>query len=618
VMPPGFSFPNHADAWAPARIRERRDNAFLRVVVRLRPGTPLETLRAQLQAIVSSVGADRMPVVHVQPLLSSMVGDVRFSLLVFLGAVVCVLLIACANVANLLLARAATRPKEMAIRTALGASRARIIRQLLAESLVLAGIGGAIGLLLASALVEIFLAFAPSNIPRLDGPMVDWRVLTFAAALAIATGILFGLAPALRGSRPDLNGALQEGGARVAGSPARNRLRKVLVAGEIALALVLLIGAGLLIKSFVQLRQTPVGFDPSGVLLASVTLPESSYPTTAHVQTFFRDALERLAALPDVGAVGVVNAAPLSDNGVRISGSLTLDGDPAERRGRWGRKIAASGGYFRAAGIPVTRGRLFDDRDTRAGPSVAVVSEGLARALWPGADPIGKRLSVGFSGEPMREVIGVVADVKHDAIEEPLLPAVYQPYDQVSERTRWRLGEMTFVIRSSAPAERVVGNVRAALAQIDPAVPVYDIATAATAVAKRSADPRFYTFLLGSFSVVALMLAGAGIYGLIAYSVRQRTHEIGIRIALGASRSAIVRLIVREGMAPVAAGTIFGLAGAFAVTRTLSGFVYRVSVTDPQTFGTIVVFLVGVALAASYVPARRATDVDPIVALRQE
>jgi putative ABC transport system permease protein len=624
VMPEGFTFPNRADAWVPATINVRRDNAYLQVVARLRPGVTREAANAEVQAITTDVDRQQAAgsaktIVAVTPLQQFITGDMRAPLLTFLGAIGFVLLIACANVANLLLARGATRPKELAIRAALGASRARVIRQLITESLVFALAGGALGLVLAAWLTRAFVAFAPGAIPRLNEVGLDGRVLAFTALLSLATGVLFGLGPAFRGSRTELNAALQEGGARVAGSVARNRLRRLLVAAEVALALVLLIGSGLLVKSFVELRQTPLGFDPSGTMTASLTLPDAEYPTVARMQAYYAAALQRLEALPDVRAVGIVSAAPLHRTGARVSGGIAVEGEPTERDITT-RKIAISGGYFRAAGIPLLKGRTFDDRDTAASAKVLIVSESLANTLWPNQNPIGRRLNIGFGGEQgiLREVVGVVADVKHDAIEEPSLSALYQPYQQVIERQRWRVSEMTFIVRTANAPQAVASALRATLAQIDPALPVYSVASTVDVVAMRTADPRFYTLLLGSFALLALALAVAGIYGVIAFSVSQRTHELSIRMALGASARNVIGLILADGMAPVVAGTLLGLLGAFALTRTLSRFLYQVSVTDTSTFLAICLLLTMVGLLACYVPARRATRLDPVEALRRE
>jgi putative ABC transport system permease protein len=623
VMPEGFSFPGDAEAWVPADLRERRDNAYLRVIARLRPeATPAQAL-TELQLINHRIyrtapDGREEPTIGVRPLHDYVVGDIRPSLFVFLGAVGFVLLIACANVANLLLAQAATRPKELAVRAALGASRRRIVRQLLTESLVLSTLGGALGLVLGFWLLKTLVALAPSDIPRIDAIGIDRWVLGFTLLLSLTTGVLFGLAPMVRASSPDLISALQEGGARVSGSVERNRLRKILVVGEVSLAMILLIGAGLLIKSFVELRQTPIGFDPGKTLTATVTVPHSTYPTAARARAYFQAALERIAGLPDVRAVGIVNALPLGRDGARINGDFRVDGEPKERRGSWGRKLAVGGDYFRAVGIPILKGRPFDERDTEEAPCVMVVTESVARRVWSDDDPLGHRITIGFSKEPWCEVVGVAGDAKYDDVGERQAPGLYLPYRQVSDKGRWFLAEMSFVVRTGGAPEDVAAGLRSALAQVDKDLPLYSVASMNDVIAARVTDPQFYTLLLASFSVIALVLAAAGIYGLISYSITQRTHEIGVRIALGARSSDVLRMIIGEGMLLAAVGAAIGLGGAFAFTRLLTRFLYQVSVTDQRTFLSLPLLLCGVALLACYLPARKAMRVDPTIALRRE
>jgi putative ABC transport system permease protein len=623
VMPGGFNFPNESEAWVPATVNDQRDNAFLVVIARLRRGATQAEAQSVLQTVAdridSRIGNSGVPTrVAVLSLHERLVGGVRQSLLTFLAAVAFVLLIACANVANLLLARAAARPKELAIRAALGAGRSRIVRQLLTESIVLSVIGGTCGLLVAAWLVRGFVRFGPSDIPRLASVALDGWALGFTLVLSLVTGLLFGVLPVVRASKPDLIASLQEGGGRTTGNIGRSRLGKLLVAGEVFLALVLLIGAGLLMRSFIELRKTSLGFEPRGSLTASVTLPPAAYPTSAHAAAFYRESLERLRALPSMQAAGIISAPPLGRTGARISGDITVEGEAGERHGVMPRKLAASGDYFRAAGIPLHRGRLFDDRDTSEAPAVLIISESLARQLWPGGDPIGKRLSLGWRGEGFRTVIGVVGDVKHDDVRERMRAAVYQAYSQVADGRRWMVGEMTFIVRTTLPPEESARSVRAALAEVDPAVPLYGVAGVPAVLSARVANPRFYTLLLGSFSLLALVLAAAGIYGVVAYSVSQRTREISIRMALGATRSSVRRLVLGEGMTPVVAGSLLGLLGAYALTGTLSSFVYQIRVTDPLTFVLIWLLLACVALVACAVPAWRATRIDPVSALRRE
>jgi putative ABC transport system permease protein len=623
VMPDGFNFPNEAEVWLPAALSARRDNAFLRVIARLQAGATEAQAQAELAAIASRLEQEfpqtnRGVGVNLVPLQAHVVGDVRTSLFVFLGAVSFVLLIACANVANLLLARAAGRQPEMAIRMALGASRWRIVRQLLTESLLLALLGGGLGLLLALWGLNLLVAVAPQEIPRLNAIVVDRWVLGFTLLISILTGIIFGLAPALQSSKPDLNTALKDGGRRTTGSTFRHRLRSLLVIAEVSLALVLLIGAGLLLKSFTRLRETSLGFNPDHVLTASVTLPESSYPKTAQVKAYYQQSLARLAARPEVQAVGIVSALPLGKNGARIQGDLTVEGEAAARDGVMASKLAIGADYFQAMGIPLLKGRLFDERDTEISAGVLIISESLARNLWPDEDALGKRLNIGFSGETWREAVGVVGDVRQDEVGAPLAQAIYQPVLQVADSRRWMLSDMTFVARTTTAPQGFAADLRSELQAVDKDLPLYDIAVMQQVIAQKVADPRFYTLLLGGFSTLALILAAAGIYGLIAYSVSQRTHEIGIRMALGAQAGDVVKLVVAQGMKLVLMGLVSGLAGAYALTRVLEGFLYQVSVTDPTTFALLALLLAVVALLACYLPARRATKVDPMTALRYE
>jgi putative ABC transport system permease protein len=487
---------------------------------------------------------------------------------------------------------------------------------LLTESLLLALAGGGLGLLLAFGILRLLLAFAPQEIPRLNDISIDPWALVFTLLLSVLTGVVFGLAPALQASRPDLNTTLKEGGTRATGGASRNRLRGLLVIAEVSMALVLLIGAGLLLKSFTRLRETKLGFNPDHVLTASVTLPEAEYTTAARMKAYYQQSLARIATRPEAQAVGLVNSLPLG--GVGMRGDLMVEGEPTYRPGVAASKLAVSGDYFRALGIPLLKGRAFNDRDAADSPGVVIISEALARSLWPNEDALGKRINIGFRGETWREVVGVVGDVRQWELGEPPAMALYQPYQQVSERLRWFVGEMTFVIRTAAEPQSFIASLRSELQAVDKELPLHNVATMDQVIAKSGADPRFYSLLLGSFSALALILAAAGVYSVISYSVTQRTHEIGIRLALGAQSGAILRLVVRQGMALTLTGLAIGLGGAFALTRVLSEFLYQVSVTDPMTFAMLSLLLAVVALLACYIPARRATKVDPLVALRQE
>jgi putative ABC transport system permease protein len=619
VMPEGFKFPDEADAWAPITLDPMRND--LNIIARLQPRVTPAQAQVELTTLAQrlpqeSLQKNRTLHANLIPLQEQIVGDVRSSLLIFLGAVSFVLLIACANVANLLLARAATREKEMAVRAALGASRLRIIRQLLTESLLLALSGGVLGLWLASGILKLLVAFAPQDVPRITAIRIDPWVLGFTLLLSILTGIIFGLAPALQASRLDLNTALKEGGARGTGSGAPHRLRSLLVVVEVSLALVLLIGAGLLLKSFTRLRETKLGFNPDRVLTASVALPQADYPTTAKAKTYVEQSLARLAVRPEVQAVGVVNALPLSHAGVIIQGSLGVEGESKDHPPVGASKVAVSADYFRALGILLLQGRAFNEHDTADSPGVLIISESLAHQLWPHENALGKRIDVNLPGETWREVVGVVGDVRQSDLNAPLAPAHYEPYSQVSDQSRWFLGEITFVIRTTAEPQNFIATLRSELQTVDKELPLHNVATMEQVVALQVTDPRFYTLLLGSFSALALILAAAGIYSVISYSVTQRTHEVGIRLALGARAGDVQRLIVGQGMTLALLGVALGLGGAFAATRLLRGLLYDLSATDPLTFVGVALLLALVALLACWIPARRATKVDPLVALR--
>jgi len=622
VMPAGFKFPDEADAWLPVSLGTKRDNRFLQVVARLRAGVTRAQANAEFATIAARLGQEFPQTnqglsIDVVGLQQSIVGDVRPALLIFLGAVGFVLFIACANVASLLLARAATRQREMAVRAALGASRWRIVRQLLSESVLLSLLGGGFGLLLAVWTLNLLVAAAPHQIPRLTAIEIDRWTLAFTFLLSVGTGVIFGLVPALQSARPDLNSTLKEGSGQMAGR-ARQRLRSLLVVSEIALSLVLLISAGLLVKSFARLRSTPLGFEPTHVLTASITLPEASHPTMTSVKSYYREAVARIVARPEVQAASVVNSLPLSKDGVRIRGNVMIEGESSERKGLWTNKVGIGPDYFKVMSIPLLKGRSFTDRDTADFPGVAIISESFARIAWPNQDPIGKRMNSGFGGETWQEVVGVVSDVRHQEIGERSSVSLYQPFLQVGDKRRWFIGDMTFVVRTGTEPQSFASTLRSELANIDKDLPLYNVKVLNEVVSGQFTDPGFYVLVLGSFSVLALVLAAAGIYGLVSYATTQRTHEIGIRMALGARTGDVLRLVIRQGMTLVLLGTGIGIAGAFALTRVLAKFLYQVTATDPATFVAISLLLAFIAFLACYIPARRATKVDPLVALRYE
>jgi putative ABC transport system permease protein len=492
-----------------------------------------------------------------------------------------------------------------------------LIRQLLTESLLLAAAGGLGGLLVASWILAIFRGTLPETIPRLNAIAVDRLVVGFAAALSMGAGLMFGLVPALRASQADLAAALKTGGTRRSAGARGRRIRGALVVAEVSMAIVLLVAAGLLVKSFVTLRTRPLGFNPSEVITANVSLPEIDYSTGPQAKAFLADALGRLQGRAEIDAAGVVSALPLSRHGVRIRGDAKIDGETQERKGAFPAKIAVGGEYFRAMGIQLVQGRLLTAQDTERAPAVVVVSQSFADHVWPKQDPLGHRVQTGFGAAPWATVVGVVADVKHDGLRQNVSQAVYHPFAQIADGRRWFIADMTFVLRAaSSPA--AVTALRDTLRALDRDLAVYDVMPMREVVAGNASDPRFYALLMAAFSAVAFVIAIAGLYGVVSYSARQRTHEIGVRVALGARRAHVFGLVLREALTLVALGTVLGLLGAYAATRALASFLFRVTVTDPATFVTIPVLLCVVALIACYIPARRATAVDPLRALRYE
>jgi predicted permease len=605
--------------------RTNRGGEDFNVFAKLKPGVSLAKAQADMNVLAARMKRDypqNYPpngglTVSVVPLINQVVGDVRLALYVLLGAVGLVLLIACGNVANLLLSRAAVRQKEMAIRAAVGASRERIVRQLLTEAVLLAALGGILGLALALGAVNVLSRFGPANIPRLSEIGIDGRVLAFTFAISLVTGVVFGLVPALRASRLDLNDVLREGGRSGVGTSAfglgHQQLRKLLIAGEIALSLVLLIGAGLLVRSYERITSANPGFDPTNVLSFRLALPGFRYKTPDAVIAFYEQLEDRLAALPGVRHVGSNYLLPLSSVALGWE-PITVEGYVPKAAGE--DLIIASSGYvspdyFRAMGIPLLQGRFFDDRDVRDAPDAAIVDDKLAERFWPGQDPIGKRMRRGDSG-PWRTVVGVVGDTKQYEVDgEPPITAFY-PNRQLGVGTRY------LVIKTTADPRGLVGAVTREVHALDADLPVYDVSTMEERLAGSFARRRFSMFLLGVFAACASLLAAIGIYGVVSFWVSQRTRELGIRAALGARQNDILRLVIRQAVILVAAGLAAGLVAAFGLTRVMTSLLFGVSATDAVTYGLLAVALGVVALVASYVPARRAAGVPPIVALRHD
>src|SRR5262245_12785583 len=621
VMPPGFQFPNKTEVWKPlapdAQTRRARGSFWLPVIGRLKPGV----MRAQAQTDMAGI-AQRLEQqypntntgfgVNVVLMHEQLVGKMRTALWVLLGAVGCVLLIACANVANLLLARAATRQKEVAIRAALGASRGRVVRQLLTESVLLAAAGGVLGLLLARWGLDALVAFAPSDLPRAESISIDRRVLFFTLGLSLLTGLVFGLAPALQSSKLGLGEGLKEGG-RSSGGGGRHT-RSVLVVAQIALALVLLVGAGLLLKSSWRLQQVNPGFNPERVLTVPLSLPPSKYPEGANVVAFYQQLLERLRALPGVKAAGATSSVLLYK--VHNSAGISIEGRPAPSGGSRPELPldSVSPSYFQVLGMQLIQGRNFTEQDKRDGLPVAIVNETMARRFWPDEDPIGKRFTFGYTGPQARwlTVVGVVRDSRRQGLDAPIRIESFLPYAQRPLRA------MEVVLRTTDDPLTMARTVRSAVWSLDGDLPVSEIQTVEQMVGASVAPRRFNLLVLGLFALVAVLLAAVGIYGVMSYSVTQRAHEIGIRMALGAQTRVVLSLVIGQGMRLALLGVGIGLAVAVGLTRLMAGLLFGVSATDPMTFGAIALLLVGIALLACYLPARRATKVDPMIALRCE
>jgi putative ABC transport system permease protein len=604
---------------AEPRDENERSSRHLRAIARLKAGVTLAEAQAEMDVIAGRLEREHPRDntgygVRLTTLPEDTVGGLRTTLLTLFGAVAFVLLIACANVGNLLLVRAAARQKEIAIRRALGAARVRLARQFLTESVLLSIIGGGLGLLLALWGMSLIETLGSSVTPLLANIPLDWRVLGFTFVVAILTGLIFGLAPALQTSNPNLNETLKEGGRSAGAGASRSRLRNALVVAEVALALVLLIAAGLLIQSVVRLRNVHPGFNAENQLTMNVVLPGAKYPKAAQWVTFYDQLGKRLETLPGVEAAGFTSVLPMSSN---FDGrGLVVEDHPKPR----GEEISVdlyvtTPGYLRAMATRLIKGRELNDHDTDAAPPVALVNETMAAALWPDGDVLGKRIK--FPGsernpQPWRTVVGVVGDVKQYGLDRKEPMQIYLPEAQFPTQF------MTLVVHTSSAPRGLLAAVRNEIHEVDKDQAIYNIVTMDELLADSISLRRFSMVMLMVFAGVALLLAGVGIYGVISYAVTQRTHEIGIRMALGASRRDILRLIVREGMAMALAGVGAGLIATFALTRLMASLLYGVSATDPLTFIAIAALLTGVALAACFVPARRATKVDPMIALRYE
>jgi putative ABC transport system permease protein len=627
VMPETFVSPReHADVFislwvADPNTAADRDVHFMHTYWRLKKGVPLKQAQADIVTIHNSL-AEQFPAeekerrMQLIPLRESVVGDVRPALLVLFGAVGLVLLIACANFASLLIARGFARRQEMLIRAALGAGHGRLIRILLTESALLSLSGGAVGLFFAQWGTRLLLALTPEELRWLNGIQMDSRVLLFVLAVSVLTGIIFGIAPALITARTDVAAALNEGGRSKTASPAGHRIRKILVTSEVAFALVLLVGAGLLIKGFSHLRSVNPGFNPAGVLTMFLQLPDTRYAEIPKQTQFRRELFARLSSLPGV-QVGMVSDIPLGGN--YVGHHLVIDGRPPIPKGDEPlvQTLSVMGDYFRVMQIPLRAGRDFTEMDREGQPLVAVVNEELVRQFFPRDNPVGSRIGwAGDIGPPhWMTIVGVVGDVKHSGLDQPTDPAVYTPFVQSDERWKRR---MNLAIRTDNSSSGLVEEVKAQVWSVDGQIPVSDVQTMDQRMAESLAQQRFYMLLLGAFAALAVILAGVGIYGVVAYTASQSTHEIGIRMALGGQRRDILRLIMAEGAKLTFVGILFGIVGALALTRVMAGMLFEVKPGDPTIFAGVAILLALVALAACYFPAHRATQVDPMVALRYE
>ena len=631
VMPHGFQFPIQndpidlwttiaGDATGKEPVTDQRGAHFLRVIGRLKPGVTeaqaladADTIANRLEQQYPDTNARRG--FFVEQTLRALVGDIRPALLILLGAVSFVLLIACANVANLLLARAMSRYKEMAIRSALGASRWRVVRQLLIESVLLSVVGGAIGLLLAVWWSDLLIALGKQNIPRAVHVGLDWRVLLYTLMVSVGTGVLFGLAPALHSSKTGLSESLKEGGRGAGSGAVKNRLRASLVVSEVAIAVVLLVGAGLLIKSLWLLHSVKPGLDPTNILTFNIALPEVKYKSEEQSR-FFADLKTRLESVPGVQSVSSVYPLPLS--GDRFTISFQIDGRPVAPKDEPSADVfVVDPGYFKTMGIGVRQGRDFNERDQHKSPQVVIVNETFARLHFPNEDIIGKRIKPGigtFEDEdtPMREIVGVVGDVKNRGLSTTPQAAYYLPQTQVP------FSQMIMVMKTIGDPHGMVKPATNEVAAMDADLPVFGVKTMEEYISQSVSTPRFNTTLLSIFAAVALVLTVVGLYGVMSYAVAQRTNEIGIRLALGAQTRDVLSLIIKQGLQLVLLGLAIGLLGAFALMKIISGLLFGVTTKDPMTFAAVTVVLALIALVACYVPARRATRVDPLEALRYE
>ena len=625
VMPQGFQYPPQAVMWAPlgmtSQARARRDLHQFRVMARLKDGITLDRARSDLSAIAVRLEHDYPALAKDEGatanlMLDDIVGDVRPALLVLIGAVAFLLLIACANVANLLLARAAARQREIAVRASLGASRSRIVRQMLTESVLLSSLGGVTGLLFAYSALHALVALAPANVPRLAEATLDWRALAFTLAISLGTGIVFGLAPAWKASRFDVNSSLKEGSR---GSTAHGHLRGALVVAQVAAALILLAGAGLLVRSFQEILRVNAGFDPEHLM--TMRLLPAQFKYQGHPEQQFelaRGILRKVAALPGVRSAGIGTDIPLLGNPLFI---MRFEGrppvDPSEAP--VANFFSVSPGFFDAMGMRIVRGRALNERDAGNSPLVVVVNQTLADRYFPNQNPIGKRLEIAFSTPPRwRAIVGVVADVHSEGLDQASPVQVYTAYLQLPGLSPAQVPPVTVLARTTGDPGAIGNAMKAAILSVDKSQPVFAVQPMSAIVANSIAQRRLALVLLAFFAASALFLGALGLYGVMSYTVTQRTSEIGIRLALGAQPAEVLFMVGRQGMALVLAGLAIGIAGALALTRLMASLLFHVKANDPLTFIAVAALLVCVSIAACCLPAMRASRVHPIVALRYE
>ena len=630
VMPRDFRVPEFAQLWTPMawtdKERAVRGEHHYVVMARLKPGIDLNQAQAEMNTISTRLEQqypedDKGWGATVRPLHADIVGDVRPALLVLLGSVAFVLLIACVNVANLTLAKTFSRQKEIAIRAAMGASSARVLRQILVESVLLALAGGAVGLIYAQFGVRLIMAFLADKVPHSADVSLNLTVLVFTVLVSVLTGILAGVLPGIRLSRPNVNQALKQGLGRTDSDSSGHSTRTALVIAEVALSLVLLFGAGLMIRSFQQLQRVNPGFDSQNVMTMTLGVARSKFPSPLQQSAFYQQILDRVRTLPGVQYAGVIDDVPLSGGGSHQP--IAIEGRPALAMADQPEVDVriATPGYMSSMRVPIVRGRDFSDSDAAGRPGVILISETMAREFWPGEDPIGKRLTLTFFPDMVREIVGVVGDVKMDALDQTRpSSSLYMPLAQLTPSSLggWQSFPMILVMRTANAPGGVVSAATNAVHEIDSEVPVRNVLSMNDVMANSVGQQRFNMLLLGAFGVLALFLAAIGIYSVLSYSVRRRVQEIGIRLALGAKLADVLRMVVLEGMKPVAFGVALGIAGAFALGRVLASLVFSVRPTDPFTFFAAAALLALIALLACMIPAYRATRVDPLAALRYE